>query len=314
VEAATVGGGAPWEAGSGVVVVDGANRPAERTLVSMVDTAFLRMYGVRLLAGRLFVSEDAAADVDGPPVIVNRSFAADLLGEGNPIGRRVRFPDVGGEVNAWYTVVGVVDDFPANLADPRSPGVQRMLYRVALPGSWPGNLLTIQLRGRTPDAFAPTLRGIATSVDPGLQLTEVRSLDAVYHAQTRETTQMALVIALITGSVLLLSASGIHSLMTFTVNQRRREIGIRAALGAPGQRILSSVLARAARQLGGGIALGLVASVAMDVATGGSLMSGTELLLVPGTAAFMLVVGLLAAVGPARRGLRVQPTESLRTE
>jgi ABC-type antimicrobial peptide transport system permease subunit len=102
--------------------------------------------------------------------------------------------------------------------------------------------------------------------------------------------------------------------MAFTVNQRLREIGIRTALGAPARRILTSVLARATRQLALGVALGLTAAVALDLATGGGAMGGAALLLVPGTAAFMLVVGLLAAAGPARRGLRVQPTEALRAE
>ena len=126
--------------------------------------------------------------------------------------------------------------------------------------------------------------------------------------------RIALVIGLVTGSVLLLSAAGIHALVSFTVNQRRREIGIRAALGAPARRLLSSVLTRATRQLALGVGVGLTAAVALDQTTGGALLDGTGLLLVPGTAAFMLVVGLLAAAGPARRGLRIQPTEALRAE
>jgi ABC-type antimicrobial peptide transport system permease subunit len=68
------------------------------------------------------------------------------------------------------------------------------------------------------------------------------------------------------------------------------------------------------RQLAVGVGLGLAAAVALDLAAGGELMAGTGLLLVPATAAFMLIVGLLAAAGPARRGLRVQPTEALRAE
>jgi putative ABC transport system permease protein len=102
--------------------------------------------------------------------------------------------------------------------------------------------------------------------------------------------------------------------MSFTVNQRRREIGIRSALGAPARRILASVLARATRQLTLGVALGLTMAVGLDLAAGGELMNGTGLLLVPGTALFMLVVGIFAAAGPARRGLDVHPTEALRSE
>jgi putative ABC transport system permease protein len=172
----------------------------------------------------------------------------------------------------------------------------------------------VRLRGQTPETFTPTLRRIAMSVDPMLQLSDLKALEAQYREDMKVGARIGLVIALVVGSVLLLSAAGIHSLMTFTVNQRRREIGIRTALGAPASRVLSSLLARAGRQLALGVGVGLAASVALDLATGGAVMSGTAMLLVPGTAVFMLVVGLLAAAGPARRGLAVEPTEALRAE
>jgi ABC-type antimicrobial peptide transport system permease subunit len=189
-----------------------------------------------------------------------------------------------------------------------------MMYHLQVPGESSGGLLTIRLRGQTPEAFAPTLRRIATSVDPMLQLSRTSTLDAMYREYTRSGAQLALVVALISGSVLLLAAAGIHALMSFTVNQRRREIGIRSALGASSRSILTSVLARAARQLALGVGIGLSVAVALDLLTGGGLLAGASLLLVPATAAFMLVVGLVAATGPARRGLRVQPTEALRAE
>jgi putative ABC transport system permease protein len=176
--------------------------------------------------------------------------------------------------------------------------------------------LTIRLSGQTPETFIPALRRIATSVDPMLQLSHMSTLDAMYRDYTKGGAQLALVVALITAVVILLSGAGIHALMSFAVNQRRREIGIRTALGAPAGRILRSVLTRATRQLALGLGIGLVVTVAIDRANGGAMMSrgGTGLLLVPVTVALMLVVGLLAATGPARRGLRVQPTEALRAE
>lgn len=213
----------------------------------------------------------------------------------------------------WHTIVGVVEDFPAGVRSP-GEGSARTMYRLAMPGEWDGARLTIRLRGQTPEAFAPTLRRIATSIDPMLQLSGINALHALYREYTRGGARLALVVALITGSVLVLSAAGIHALMSFTVNQRRREIGIRSALGASARRILVSILARATRQLALGVGLGLTMAVVLDFVAGGALMDGTGLLLVPGTAVFMLVVGLLAAFGPARRGLSVQPTEALRAE
>ena len=312
VVGATVTSTDPWSAGHSRVQVDRAG-PSERVGVITVDTGYFGLFGVRVLAGRDFTAMDAALPETDRPVIVNRSFVTELLGSGDPIGRRVRYQSDGDQMNPWHTIAGVVEDFPSGFKSSGERSV-RAMYHLAMPGEWDSAKLMIRVRGQTPEVFAPTLRRTAMSIDPMLQLSGTTSLLASYREDTRAAAQLALVIALIGGSVLLLSAAGIHALMSFTVNQRRREIGIRAALGASTRLILASVLARATRQLALGVGLGLAAAVALDLAAGGELMAGTGLLLVPGTAAFMLVVGLLAAAGPARRGLRVQPTEALRAE
>jgi len=313
VVGATVTSTDPWSARHDRVQVDRADGPSERVGVITVDTGYFRLFGVRVLAGRDFAAMDGALPETDRPVIVNRSFATELLGGGDPIGRRVRYYGDGDRVNPWHTIAGVVEDFPSGFKSSGERSV-RAMYHLAMPGEWDSAKLVVRLRGQTPETFAPTLRRTAMSIDPMLQLSGTTSLLASYREDTRAAAQLALVIALIGGSVLLLSAAGIHALMSFTVNQRRREIGIRTALGASTRLILTSVLARATRQLALGVGLGLAAAVALDLAAGGELMAGTGLLLVPATAAFMLIVGLLAAAGPARRGLRVQPTEALRAE
>jgi ABC-type antimicrobial peptide transport system permease subunit len=100
--------------------------------------------------------------------------------------------------------------------------------------------------------------------------------------------------------------------MSFTVNQRRREIGLRAALGADARHILTGILARATLQLVVGVVIGHGLSIVVDRVTGGEILNGKGLVVVPVIAMVMLVVGFLAAAGPARRGLRVDPTEALR--
>jgi predicted permease len=319
VVGATVTSSAPWSGGQAAVEADGADAPPVLVRVLNVDARYFGLFDVPVIAGRAFAAADAALDPRERPVVVTRSFVTDVLGgrdRGAPwaIGRRVRNRSHDEAVNPWHVVVGVVEDFPVGVQGPGETSRAR-IFRPAPPGEFgTGDLLTIRLRAQTPEAFAPTLRRVAASVDPMLQLSSVKSLDALYREYAQVGARIATVIALVTGSVLLLSAAGIHALMSFTVNQRRREIGIRAALGAPAGRILAGVLTRAARQLALGVGVGLTAAVALDLATGGVLLDGAGLLLVPGTAAFMLVVGLLAAAGPARRGLRVQPTEALRTE
>jgi len=114
-------------------------------------------------------------------------------------------------------------------------------------------------------------------------------------------------------SVLLLSTAGIFSLMSFDVTQRRREIGIRSALGANQRRVLAGVMARSVKQLGIGVMVGLsvlaaVPPMELDFGVGVE----RDMRLIIGVAVLMVTVGLLAAAGPVRRGLRIQPSEALR--
>ena len=118
--------------------------------------------------------------------------------------------------------------------------------------------------------------------------------------------------ALVTASVLLLSAAGIYALMSFTVAQRRREIGIRMALGAPPQRVMLNVFGRAAWQVSAGVVVGSVLSAGFFVAIGLGVLRAMPLLLA--VAAIMAVVALLATLGPTRRGVRIQAMEALRAE
>ena len=98
------------------------------------------------------------------------------------------------------------------------------------------------------------------------------------------------------------------------MTSRRREIGIRTALGADARRVLAGIFGRASAQLGAGIILGLIVAAALDAVSGRGMMGGRALILLPTVVAVMFTVGVLAAVGPALRGLAIQPTEALREE
>jgi hypothetical protein len=169
-------------------------------------------------------------------------------------------------------------------------------------------------RGVTATAFVPRLREIGNAVDPTLQLREVASLDVLYQRSRKLMAMTALGVAAVTLSVLLLAAAGIYSLMSFTVAQRYREIGIRSALGADPRRILASMLSRALWQLGIGVVVGIALAVVAARLAEIDITSGRGPALLPAVAAFMMAIGVLAAVGPARRGLRIDPTEALRAE
>jgi len=279
---------------------------------NQVDTAFFDLYQVPGLAGRRFTEGDVAAEADA--VIVNRNFAETIAPGGNALGRRFRYVRATGsewlhgpEADRWYEVVGVVGNLPVTTD-------ARVAYHAAAPGQIDPAHLQLRLRG-DPAGLAERLRDVVASVDPTLHVDEVRTLAEIYREHRFGDNLGALTIGAVTGSVLLLSAAGLYALMAFTVAQRRREIAIRSALGAQPGHLVAAVFRRAFWQIGAGSAAGMLAAYLAGryvpiEQIGGLPIPG----ILPGAAAFMLLVGVLASLGPARRGLRIDPTEALRSE
>jgi hypothetical protein len=278
---------------------------------------FFDAFDVPVLMGRGFHAADAAPGAAG--VVVNRTFVDAMFGGDSPLGRRVRYvgrsreaPKTDVELNRWYEIVGVVQDFPtARTLDQHR--VSR-LYHAAAPGDVYPPMLAVRVRGTAPSAFASRLREVSAAVDPTLQL---RNVSSVEDAMKREQGVMRLIgvtLSAVILSVVVLSAAGIYALMSFTVARRRREIGIRTALGADPGRILASIFSRAFRQLVIGAAAGMIGAVGLEQLLEGEMFQGQGAVILPIVAVFMTVVGLLAALGPARRGLSIQPTEALREE
>jgi predicted permease len=296
---------APTEALSGRL-------PGFQARFNQVDTAFFDLYQVPRLAGRRFNEGDAEAQADA--VIVNRNFAETIAPGGNALGRRFRYMRPadgewphGPQPDRWYEVVGVVGNLPVTTD-------ARVAYHATAPGRIHPARLQLRLRGDSA-GLAERLRDVAATVDPTLHVDAVRTLAEIYREHRFGDNLGAITIGAVTGSVLLLSAAGLYALMAFTVAQRRREIGIRSALGAQRGQLLAAVFLRAFWQVGAGSAAGSLAAwlagryVPIEQ-IGGLPIPG----ILPGAAAFMMLVGVLASLGPARRGLRIDPTEALRSE
>ena len=289
---------------------------------NQVDTAFFDLYEVPGLAGRRFNEGDVAAEGDvaeSGAVIVNRNFAETIAPGGNALGRRFRYVRATGsewlhgpEADRWYEVVGVVGNLPVTTD-------ARVAYHAAAPGHIHPAHLQLRLSGDraglAEHGLAERLRDVVASVDPTLHVDEVRTLAEIYREHRFGDNLGAITIGAVTGSVLLLSAAGLYALMAFTVAQRRREISIRSALGAQPDYLVAAVFRRAFWQIGAGSAAGMLAAYLTGryvpiEQIGGLPIPG----ILPGAAAFMLLIGVLAALGPARRGLRIDPTEALRSE
>ena len=272
--------------------------------IDMFDT-----YGVDIVAGRKF----AAADVGTTNVIVNRSFVDMYLDEPNAVGLSFRFDNKAANAAPvrWYQIVGVVRDFPAFAINFTRSG-EPTLYHPAGVGEISPVRVSVRFAGAVPPTFVHRFRDIGAEVDPTLHLTEVAVLADHYEMLRGTLRSVAWAAVVVTTSVLLLSAAGIYALMSFTVAQRTREIGIRTALGAPPRRVLLNVFRRAAWQVCAGVVVGSVLAAGAFAAIGIGAMRALPLLM--GVAGLMACVALVATLGPARRGVRIQAIEALRAE
>jgi predicted permease len=313
-EALTAPGQEPWsqvEIEPSPATVDPASPMfGHMTRLNLVDANFLDMFDVPILAGRGFIAADFAPEAAG--VLISRSFAERLIGSGNPLGRRFRhLRMLGGATmppamaGRWFEIVGIVPDLPANTRE-------ATVYHPLIPGSL--NPVNIVLRTRSASSGVPyRIRTTAASVHPDLYLEEPWTLEEAYRRAAVGNYLGAGTLAAVTVSVLLLSVAGIYALMSFTVNQRRKEIGIRSALGAGPRRLLSAILQRALGQVGAGAALGLTAAMILDRIVPVVTPDAENIpAAVPAAAAFMVAVAMLAAAGPALRALRLDPIEELR--
>lgn len=295
--------------------IDGETPPPSGAPIARynhVAVDYFDAFGARVVAGRALTGSDAQSS---PAVVVNQAFVNRILGGGTAIGRRLRYLKAAATwepavdiTRTAYEIVGVVTDLQTNAADPAL--VDPVVYHAA---AETGHTLLIRVRGADPAGFSARVRDITASLDPATRLTTI-SFNEMKRQSTLAIRLIVLTITLIVASALLLSAAGLYSLMSFTVSQRRKEIGIRAAMGADARQLLRSIFAKAAWQLGLGIACGIVLSLLLDVAAGGDMLGSFGRAFLPVMSMVMFGVGLGAAIGPARRGLRIQPTEALRAE
>jgi predicted permease len=289
-----------------------------------VAVNFFEAFDVPVILGRDFVPADAGTN----HVIIGRALAQMAFGTTNPLGGRVRFVGRSREASVdddysqrlptmpasiplehWYEVVGVVPDFPVNELEP----IRRIYHPVAFGEVYPVRV-GVRVRAGDPVAFAPVLRETTAAVSPDLQLRDITTTEILVRREQGLFRIIGVTVGLVMLSVIVLSAAGIYSLMSFTVARRRREIGIRAALGANRHQLLLGVFSRALGQLAIGACIGALGAVGFERVLDGDLTQGHGAVIRPMVAIVMVAVGLLSVLGPAREGLRIQPTEALRED
>jgi predicted permease len=278
----------------------------ERIAAYAVTPDYLPTMGTELIAGRGFEAMDAAG---GEPVaLVNESFVREAMRGADPIGRLVPLADAGGEVR----IVGVVEDVVQRRAE---EGFQPAIY---LPHTQFAPMAGVQAVVRTSlptDALTAEV-GRVTAQFTGLDDQQVRTMrDRMAQTRTSPRFQALLVGAFALVS-LLLAAVGLYGSLTHYVGRRRRELGLRMALGASRAGVLRMVMGQGMGLALAGFGVGMVATLASARAIDGFLfgVEPNDPATLAAVGAALVLVAALASLGPARRATAVDPITVLRSE
>jgi putative ABC transport system permease protein len=289
------------------VTLEGA-RDSRNTRWAAVSSPYFPLFGLRLLAGRLF---SAADGVDAPPVaVVSRAFTERFFPGRSVLGLRFHS---GGADRHWRTIVGVVPDLALGGLDGEVPQPAFYVSWDQTP-AW-GGCLVLRATGPTAPLVAPVRRE-AAAIDPDLPLSGFATVEEIFRGVAEPYTRAGALFGLFGGVALFLAALGLYGVMAFAVARRTREIGVRMALGARAADIQRLVLRSGLTQLAVGIGLGLVLALALARLLAASLFQvrpwdPAVFVLAP---AVLVVAGLLACFLPARKAARLDPVEALRAE
>ncbi|MES2697612.1 MAG: ABC transporter permease [Verrucomicrobiota bacterium] len=305
---------------------------AQRPFVNFenVTDGYFATLDMKVREGRDFNADDTDAKL--PVAVVNAGFAQKYFPGESALGRRFRTVGNNGQLfGPWRTVVGVVSDVRM-LGPFNNPAVEEVGFYIpyfatafgpALPAPTAQQFGTVVVKPRNPhgSAFANALRREVARVDANLPIYFVgtpRENSAAFLGQSRIIAVMCSVFGV---AATLLAAVGLYGVMSFSVNQRTQEFGIRLALGASHGRIVQMVLRQGALQFSVGIALGLGVAVAIALIGGQSIRNGLANIISPtdpatyaAVALFLSLVAFLATFLPARRATRVNPIDALRAE
>jgi putative ABC transport system permease protein len=298
------------DAGRGFVV-EGRPDPGPENMpgaaYSVVCPNYFRTLGVPLLEGREFSHQDSL----GAPgvIVINQAMAQKYWPNENPVGRAIR---IGGPNGARLTVVGVVRDVHNWGLDEK---VHPQFFRPYPQAGWPVMSVVVRTKG-APASYTPAIKAALAEVEPERPVSEVALMQDVVNGSVGSRRFPAFLLGGFAALALALAAVGIIGVVSYSVTQRTREIGIRMALGAARTDVLKLILSASMVWVAVGIALGIMASLGLTRLLGTLLYGvkpGNPLVL--GSVSFVLAsVALLASYIPARRAAKVDPMVALRYE
>lgn len=294
-----------------------------------ITPGYFATLGLKLIDGRDFTEADS--DQSHPVAIVNESFARKHFGSESPLGRRLRTVNGNGSnPGPWRTIIGVVPT--TRMQGPFNPRVDDsgffVPYFSTVLGPTPdapiapqfGTIVARPRGDQRPEALVSQLQAIVSRVDPNLPMYFVEAPAtslAAFMTQNRIVGTMFLIFGAI---AVTLAAVGLYGVMSFAVNQRTQEFGVRMALGADSRRILAMVMKQGAWQVLIGLTLGIGLTIVISILAGNGLATALIEISPRDPATYLAVAVLLSAVAavsifvPARRATKVDPMVALRAE
>ncbi|MCI0432842.1 MAG: ABC transporter permease [Gemmatimonadetes bacterium] len=315
VEAATIATQRPGiNAGQSSFAIQGETylSPNDQPAAAAVTVAagFFAALGFEPLAGREFTTQDRDGAV--PVAVVNLAFERRYFAGQSAIGRRLRIGRSDNEETPWLSIVGVVPDLQsANEREDEPEAIYRPLAQAS------PRFFTLLARSRVaPATLAPAVRAAIANIDPDLALDEIGSLQQVIRRDNWPVAVLGTLFVAFGAAALFLASIGLYGVMAFSVTRRRREMGVRIAVGAQRSAVLGLVLRQGMTQTAIGLAIGtlfalavsrVLAAILFRVEPRDPLIFATTVLVLVGTAA-------LACWLPAQRAARFDPVEALRSE
>jgi predicted permease len=280
-----------------------------------VTAGYVETMGIPVVEGRAFLPSDAL----GTTVMINETMARTFYKGQSAIGRRVR-PSAPPSLNVpWFTIVGVLKDVKQGGVDKKT-GTE--LYfnldqiTTVTTGLGVGTMNIVARTTQPPEALAGVIRAIVGGLDPSLPIVKLRSIDDVFAESIGRPRLLAQLLGIFAGLAILLAAIGSYGVLSYMVTERRREIGIRMALGADRASVLRMVLAQGLQLTLLGMLGGLSAAFALNRVLA-SLLFGvkpTDPLTIAAVVGLISLVAVVACYLPARGATRVDPMLVLREE
>ena len=276
--------------------------------VRVTDEDYFPLMGIPITRGRGFETTDRAGS---PQVLILTESAVRLHFPGeDPIGQMMELGWSRDGVRVGGRIVGIAADVKSHGLDAAAPAqVYVPLAQVPIAST------AVVMRTRTaPEQLLPAVRGAVAAADPNLPIARLETLEEHVSRSVAERRFYMLLLATFAAVALTLAAIGIFGVLSYLVSMRTREIGIRVALGASRTSVIGMVLRQAMLSAGLGVAIGLAAAFGLSRFLTAMLfeLEATDPLTFVAVAVALLAVALVAAWLPARRAVRVEPTEALR--